>query len=332
MSASKYAVPSGAGFSFREAKREDLQNSDLLSQYFVSASSGMARDLETTAMRSLLAAGPGPARTELFAEGVHGSVGCLIAEDKPWDSAMLSVAAKNLFVLASPPRGRSRYQLASRMLDYWLDAYPKSSEGLVTTRIPADDTVLLHALEDHGFHVLVPMVTLGKALEKVQVGLPSGSSISAVEPGDIDQVERIAATAFLWGRFTADPSVPGEAAEKIHRTWARNCFLGTHANHALVARKKKEVLGFIAMKFQMAGDVEVGSIELIATAATWRGEGIGRALVQAGCNWLSTSARYVVVRTELPNTPALRLYEAQGFRAMNGSLYLNRWQHTIGAK
>jgi ribosomal protein S18 acetylase RimI-like enzyme len=325
MSASKHAVAPNDQISFREAKTEDLQNSDLLSQYFVSADSGIGRDLEITAMRSLLAACNGPGRTEIFAEGVNGSIGCLISENKPWDSAMLSVATKSLVVLASPPRGRSRYEMASRMLGHWLDAYAKSSEGLVTTRIPAGDTALLRALEEHGFYVLVPMVTLGRALESVEVTLPPGSSISTVKPEDIDPIEQVAATAFIWGRFSADASVPREAAEKVHRTWARNCCLGTYAKHVLVARGKNEVVGFIAMKFQMAGTVEVGSIELIATSETSRGEGIGRALVQAGCNWLAATAKYVVVRTELPNIPAVRMYEAQGFRAMNGSLYLSRW-------
>jgi ribosomal protein S18 acetylase RimI-like enzyme len=328
MSASTHAVAFGAPYSFREARREDLENPGLVSQYFVSANPGIGRDLETTALRTFLAAGTTPERIEIFAKGIDSCAGCLIVEEKPWDTARLSVAARNLVVLASPPRGHSRYRIAARLLEHWRSAYPRASEGLVATRISADDTSLLHALEDSGFHGLVPMVTLGKTLEKVECALPAGFSISTVEPQDIDQVERIAAKAFLWGRFSADPSVPAEAAEKVHRTWARNCCLGTHARHVLVARNSNRVLGFIALKFQMAGAVEVGSIELIATSENSRGAGIGRALVQAGCNWLSAAVKYVVVRTETPNIPAIRLYEALGFRILNSSLYLSLWQRT----
>ncbi len=165
----------------------------------------------------------------------------------------------------------------------------------------------------------------------MKFALPSGTSISALRPKDIERIERIAATAFQWGRFSADPLVPVGAAEKIHRTWARNCCLGTHAKHVLVARKGSEVLGFIAMKFLQAGAIEVGSIELIATSEASRGMGIGRALVQAGCNWLSSSVDHVVVRTELPNVAALRMYEALGFRVLNGSLYLSRWLDVAAA-
>jgi ribosomal protein S18 acetylase RimI-like enzyme len=159
----------------------------------------------------------------------------------------------------------------------------------------------------------------------VEVALPSGIRLSSIEAAQIHQVENISAKAFLWGRFTVDPRVPGEGAEQIHRAWTRNCCLGTHAKHVLVARRKDEVLGFIAMKFHMAGTVEVGSIELMATAEASRGMGIGRALVQAGCNWLSDTVGYAVVRTELSNTPAMRLYESLGFRVLNSSLYLSRW-------
>jgi len=330
MSVSLRPVTSDVQFTIREAGREDLENPGLLFQYFLSAAPGIGRELETTAMRSLLEAGRAPGRTGLFAEAVDGAVGCLIAEEKPWDSAMLSVATSNLTVLASLPKGRGRYQIASRMLEDWLSSCPNVPE-LASTRIPADDTSLLHALEDHGFHVQVPMVTLGRTLEKVESVLPDGIRISVVEPGDIDPAENIAATAFRWGRFIADPIIPAGAAEKVHRAWARNCCLGTHAKHVLVARKRNEVLGFIALKFQMAGAVEVGSIELIAISETSRGTGIGRALVQAGCNWLYGTVKYVVVRTELPNIPALRLYEAQGFRILNGSLYLSRWADPVAA-
>jgi ribosomal protein S18 acetylase RimI-like enzyme len=331
MSANHCPVKSDVQITIREVGREDLENPGLLSQYFLSADPGIGRELETTAMRSVLAAGRSPGRTGLFADAMDGAVGCLIAEEKPWDSAMLSVATSNLTVLASLPKGRERYEIASRMLEHWLSSCPNASAGLLSIRIPSDDTNLLHSLEDHGFLVQVPMVTLGRTLEKVESVLPDGIRISVVEPGDIDQAENIAATAFRWGRFSADPMIQAGAAEKVHRTWARNCCLGTHAKHVLVARKQNEVLGFIALKFQMAGAVEVGSIELIAISETSRGTGIGRALVQAGCNWLYGTVKHVVVRTELPNIPALRLYEARGFRILNGSLYLSRWAHPVPA-
>jgi ribosomal protein S18 acetylase RimI-like enzyme len=173
------------------------------------------------------------------------------------------------------------------------------------------------------------MVTLGKGLSgDSQEALPPGIELGEVRREEFDQVEEISAAAFRFGRFTADVRVPREGVDRLHGTRARNCCLGSQADCVLVARDGHEVLGFIALKFQMAEDVRVGSIELIAISEPSRGKGVGGALVHEGCKWLRRFTKYVVVRTELPNTPALRMYEAQGFRILNGSLYLSRWQRT----
>lgn len=326
MPVSNSAVATEARIVVRQAGPHELETPALLSRYFISAACGIGRDLETTAVQTVLRASCTSERMQIFADGGGGGVAGLLVEDKPWDSALTSLTIRSLVVLASVDRAHFRYEITSRLLEHWLDAYAMTSVGLVVTRIPADDVALLHALEDRDFHVLVPMVTLGSAVaRKVEVALPSGISLSPIEPAQIHQVENISAKAFLWGRFTVDLRVPGEGAEKIHRAWTRNCCLGTHAKHVLVARNKDAVLGFIALKFHMAGTVKVGSIELMATAETSRGMGIGRALVQAGCNWLSDTVEYAVVRTELSNIPALRLYESLGFRVLNSSLYLSRW-------
>jgi|SRR5882672_1788975 len=326
MPASDYAVAVDAPIMVRDAEQRDLESPALLSRYFISAACGIGRDLETTAVQTVLRANCASGRVQICADGGGGGVACLLVEDKPWDSAMTSLTIRNLVVLASEDRAHSRYETISRLLEHWLDAHAKTSVGLVVTRIPADDVALLHALEDQDFLVLVPMVTLGSTVRrKVEVALPSGIRLSSIEAAQIHQVENISAKAFLWGRFTVDSRVPAEGAEQIHRAWTRNCCLGTHAKHVLVVRNKDEILGFIALKFHMAGTVQVGSIELMATAETSRGMGIGRALVQAGRNWLADTVEYVVVRTELSNIPALRLYESLGFRVLNSSLYLSRW-------
>ncbi len=192
-------------------------------------------------------------------------------------------------------------------------------------RIPSDDPALLRALAESGFDVLVPAVTLGKNPSGYsKVVLPAGVELGEVTRCEIDQVQRVSAVAFRWGRFTADMRLPREGVERLHGIWARNCCLGVQADHVLVARDNRQVLGFIALKFLMAHEVRVGSIELIAIAESLRGKGVGSALVAEGCKWLSRFSNYVVVRTELPNTPALRMYETQGFRVLNGSLYLSR--------
>jgi ribosomal protein S18 acetylase RimI-like enzyme len=319
-------LESGSQLSIHEAKRGDWDRPGLLQDYFPSAAPGVGVDVEVTSIRALLkrALEP-PALVGLFAEAADGACGCLLLEDKAWDTTMLSVQVRNLTVLVSAPSQQARYAIALQLIANCLRNRRETLGDCIFVRIPSDDSALLRALAESGFGALVPMVTLGKNLSmESTVVLAGGIELGEVKQHEIDQVQRVSAVAFRWGRFTADMRLPRQGVERLHTTWARNCCLGGQADHVLVARDNHQVLGFIALKFQMAGEVRVGSIELIAIAESSRGKRLGSALVAEGCKWFSRSTNYVVVRTELPNTPALRMYEAQGFRILNGSLYLSR--------
>jgi len=293
--------------------------------FFISAAKGVGRDLELDAFsgasqRSETAQG----WVRLWAESCEG-FGVLLVEPKPWDSEHLSVSTGSLLLATTANDPRHRKHIASTLLRAFLSR--RCNYKYLVTRIPCEDVPLLHALEENDFRVVVPMVTLGRDyLERSRVELPPEVEISAVRPDDIEALSSVSARAFQWGRFSADLRLSHEAAAKVHATWARNCALGTHAARTLVARKGGELLGFIAVKFFFLSNQQIGSIELIATSPSARCSGIGRALVRSGCNWIKESTPHVVVRTELPNIPALRMYEAEGFRVLNGSIYLSLWQ------
>ncbi len=310
----------------REATNVDLARSGLADQYFISAAEKEGRELEVTALQSTLSRAIDiPGWRRLWAEDGKGGFGALLVEPKPWDSEMISVPASNLVLLVVGKDHRAKKELASHLLRAHFST-PRRSHFFVT-RIPSDDVPLLHALEDQGFRTIVPMVTLGKrSTRSVEAESLQDIEVSPVRPDEADAVGTISGTAFQWGRFSADPDISRESSERVHRTWAMNCVLGNRAAQVLVARKYGKVIGFIALKFLFAGETKVGSIELIAISHEARGLGIGRELVRAGCNWLAAVAPYIVVRTELPNTAALRMYEGEDFRILNGSLYLSFWQ------
>ncbi len=330
MSANPRRVQGTSPCLIRQATQADWSDPSLLQNYFNSAGSGIGRELEVSSLQSLLnrALQP-PVLVGLFAEADEGTKAGLLLEEKTWDSEMLSVSVRNLTLLASGHDTDSRKAIASRLAAHFLKHYADHLGDCVFARIPSDDAPWLTALEDIGFHVLVPMVTLGKdeSVDSVP-GLPVGIDLGDVRREEIDQVARISARAFRYGRFTIDSRIPSEASERLHGAWARNCCSGSHAKRVLVARNNHEVLGFIALKFQKVRGVQVGSIELIAVSEASRGLGLGGILVRAGCEWLSRFTKHIIVRTELPNTSALRMYEAQGFRVLSGSIYLSRWQRT----
>ena len=85
-------------------------------------------------------------------------------------------------------------------------------------------------------------------------------------------------------------------------------------------------MGFIAVRCRLYGNLQVAEINLIAVALTARQLGIGRALVEAGRRWAQARAESIIVRTELSNAGAIRMYEKCGFQAGGGSLYYRLWR------
>ena len=317
---------SSSGLRIREAKQRDWDHPSLLQGYFASAGPGLGLDLEVASIHTLLKDSPQASDlVRLFAEAADGACGGLLLQHKAWDSDMLSMQVRNLTVLASAPNQQVRYSTAFNLIKHCLGLQSEVLGDCIFVRSPSDDAAMLRALAENGFRTLVPMVTLGRNTnDDSTVVLRAGVKLDQAREGEIDEIQRLAAVAFRWGRFTADMRLPREGVERLHGTWARNCCLGAQAECVLVARDRRKLLGFIALKSLAVRQVRVGSIELIAVAESARGKGVGAALVKEGCKWLSRSTSYVVVRTELPNCAALRMYEGQGFRVLNGSLYLSR--------
>lgn len=313
----------------RDIQSSDLDRAGLTDYWFLSAASGLGRDLELATLREAIH------RSEtisgwlrFWAESPEG-FGLLLVEPKPWDSELLSVPTGNLFLATTARDGLSRKEIAAALLASLLRN--NSPYQYLVARTAAEDVALVQALEENGFRFIVPMATLGRdCSEAVQVKLPPGVKISSIRPEQVESVGSLAAEAFQWGRFSADILMPRHVGFKVHEIWAKNCALGIHAARTLVARRDEELFGFVALKFLHVGDKKIGSIELIATSPSARGVGLGRALVRSACNWIRKESQQVIVRTELPNTRALRMYEAEGFRMLNGSLYLTRWAQLSG--
>lgn len=314
-----------SGIQIREASRDDLERPELVDNYFSSCLEGIGRDLEISSFRNVANEyQKSEGWVGLYAEGGEG-FGVLLAQPKPWDSDMVGVPTKNVFLVVRGDNAEYRVRLGLSLVRKLLCNDFRT--GYFVTRVASDDVSLLQALEEIGFRTVVPMVTLGRDyLCQERIELPDGVEISSVRAEEVGAVSSISADSFQWGRFSADLRIPKETASTVHETWARNCALGTHAAHTFVARNGASVLGFISVKYLSVNHFRVGSIELVATLAEARGLGIGRALIRSGCNWLMKSTPHIVVRTELPNTRALRMYEKEDFRILSGSMYLTLWR------
>jgi dTDP-4-amino-4,6-dideoxy-D-galactose acyltransferase len=260
----------------------------------------------------------------------NGGGGLLLCEPRDWEAAHFGCRVAQLTLLPASRDRRSRRAEAGRLLRAWSDSVDHREQEYAVTRVASDDAPLAMALEEAGFRLLVPMVTLDHALADVlAMARPAGVGIEPVTDGDIDRLGEIARTAFAYGRFGVEPDLPAQVAGDMHAEWARNCGKGAMADATLVAREAgaRRPVGFIALRHRVYAGEPTGEINLIAVDARTRGAGIGQALVRAALEWAKQRAvRRMIVRTELPNSASIRMYERCGFRFGEGSLYYRRWR------
>jgi dTDP-4-amino-4,6-dideoxy-D-galactose acyltransferase len=296
----------------------------LLAAHFP-AGSELSRTLEREQARPLLAHDTTNDTFEVCCRAASGVCeGVLVAEAKAWESRFFGCPVYQISLFVAPSTPKARCETAASLLQEWIGRLPRGERAYLVVRTAAEDVSLVHALEKEAFSLLVPMVTL----ERDAAGPPAvehAVDVGPVRPEEVDALTAIARDAFRYGRFWIEPRLPQEIAGDMHADWARNCCITALADEVLVLRSANGVAGFIAMRSRSYGDLGVDEINLIAVDASHRGKGAGRILVEAGRRWSAERHGVVVVRTELPNTQAVRLYEACGFRLGNGSLYFRRW-------
>jgi hypothetical protein len=132
-----------------------------------------------------------------------------------------------------------------------------------------------------------------------------------VEATDMEAVERIAATAFQFGRYHTDPFFPRELADRRFVHWVRNAFADRDANNQLfVLGQPGEVRGF----FHLVKRDTIGDLRLAATSPDTQGfEGFDL-FVNALQELKRQGVRRVTAKLSALNTSVLNVYAALGFR------------------
>ena len=190
------------------------------------------------------------------------------------------------------------------VLDEAVDALPV--EGLVTTKVSADDVSAGHALEELGFRLVATQLRLASSsvsAHATDVGVEFASA------DDEDRVADVAGRAFAYSRFHTDPAIRREVADRIKREWARAFFTGARGDFMIVARDAGSIIGFL----QLFHRDERLVIDLIGIAEDHRGRGVGAALIAFAAEHCRPYG-VMDVGTQAANVPSLRLYMRLGFR------------------
>ena len=161
----------------------------------------------------------------------------------------------------------------------------------------------------------------------------SGEGIRLAGRADLDQLERIAATAHRDTRFHADPRFPRERVTELYRTWIRRSVEGEIADAVVTCDVDGRAAGYVSLSLPVrTGEPGTGALGLVAVDERARGRGLGRGLVESALARLRAGgARRVRVVTQGANVGAQRLYEAAGFAAQRREVWFHLWPEVAGA-
>jgi dTDP-4-amino-4,6-dideoxy-D-galactose acyltransferase len=313
-------------YSARQTLPEPEAASDILRPYFATAST-LGRLVERQHLQDLLR--QGASQVYSLPIDTAGSAGVLFIESKPWEAGFFGCPAVFLTLAIGSGEYARRNSSASALLDAYMGSKAPGGRVYATARTSADDLPAMQALEARGFQILVPTITLERSMEVGTKGGGEKSTNFLVEiacESDVQRLREIARHAFQFGRYSVEPRLPDNIAGEMLATWAANCVNGQQADTTLVVRQGGKAIGFLGVKRQNSDGLNLAIIVLIAVDEKARGLGVGRALVQAACAWArERGSSHMIVRTEAPNTAAMRLYERQGFTTASSGIYFARW-------
>jgi len=199
-----------------------------------------------------------------------------------------------------------------------LDEFSKKDIQYATYRLRASQFSVIHALERAGFILVDGLIALEHFFENKEEISEVAKNIREATIDDLDQLKKIAGTAYSLNRFYNDPFIPKKKADEIYIRWIINSVKKIVADNVFVWEEKGEILGFITLQ-------KSGHIPLIAVSQYARGQGIAKKLIEVA---ISECKKYgiekIAIETQITNIPALRAYISSGFKVVD-SFLTYRW-------
>ena len=231
----------------------------------------------------------------------------LAARETPWDSAVYGnavVSIENLEVVEPPNAGKDFKSFRN-----WLDT---NLVGLVSCRLPHRNLRESMFLESQDFRfvemVLHPYLT---NLHQLQL-TPEDLQIQVATPDDLDDLLRIAGSAFTNERFHLDPRVPFGVGDKRYAQWVRNCLNHPTQKLLKISEKKKTIGLFITVELPTPKTVDW---LLTAISPSIQGLGYGKRVWLAMLRFHQTQGIQTISTTiSARNSRVLNLYSQLQFR------------------
>ncbi|MBO3803894.1 MAG: GNAT family N-acetyltransferase [Candidatus Brockarchaeota archaeon] len=157
--------------------------------------------------------------------------------------------------------------------------------------------------------------------------------VRSAEEGDLQQVKKIASTAFQLHRYWTDRGLDRRNVEGYYEAEVDNFFKELSGNrdrfNMYVVEDEGQVLGYIVLKIDeylsRAFNQRWGTIASFALRSDSRGRGIGSVLLSKALEWFrEKGAERVDVSTDAENVAAIQCYEKHGFRTVYAGVTLTK--------
>jgi dTDP-4-amino-4,6-dideoxy-D-galactose acyltransferase len=257
----------------------------------------------------------------VVARGRRRIRGLAFYQDLPWESRLFGVRMAKIDAIVADSPDIASYLVGTVVGNC-------RSEGIrhLSARTEFSDLLTARALERTGFYLADTLVTLHRT-DKTSPEAEN-DKLEAYSPRYRRDLREIARRSLGTNRFSTDPHLDQRAARKMYSLWLENGIDG-RADFARVSIAGDRPSGFVLCRKlveEMPGSqLVIGTLDLIAVAPEHQGQGLGKRLVRAACQWLSANSAIHFVRTRGDNFVALGAYTSVGFRFYSGKMGFHLW-------
>lgn len=229
----------------------------------------------------------------------------------PWDSKFFG------FVVARvrPSRISSK---TCKEIDQWC-----IRNGVRCLYFLADstDSASANIAQDSGFRFVDQRVTLERSLDGPRPA--AQPSVRSACDADLDALRAIARESHRDSRYYFDSGFSRERCEALYERWIEASYRGS-ADFVLTSGPEGSPNGYVTGHL---GADQLGSLGLVAVAASAQGTGVGISLVTGAlARFHDLGIKQVRVVTQARNVPALHLYARTGFLIKAVQTWYHVWQ------
>lgn len=179
-------------------------------------------------------------------------------------------------------------------------------------RVTSNEYSLIREIGKNGFYMVDVFIEMENKLKSENINTIQTSREATLS--DLAEIQVIAEESFTATRYFNDPFISAKSAKNIYKKWVENSLKKIVADSVLVLEINGIISGFITLE-------KIGHIPLIAVRNGFRGKGIGKKMILDSFEkFREWKVQKVSIETQLQNIPAIRSYQATGFKFIDSSI------------